>query len=93
MKLLSVLFEQLLIGIETVLVASEADADSGATRMADKVVVLFCCSVKGKLSVPELIVRTALSTSCDAVHPGYGSFLSAPFFLNYVTNIVAIHRP
>ena len=28
------------LGIETVLVASEADADSGATRMADKVVVL-----------------------------------------------------
>ena len=63
------------LGIETVLVASEADADSGATRMADKVVVLGPAPSKASYLVPELIVHAALSTSCDAVHPGYG-FLS-----------------
>ncbi len=63
------------LGIETVLVASEADTDSGATRMADKVVVLGPAPSKASYLVPELIVQAALSTSCDAVHPGYG-FLS-----------------
>jgi len=63
------------LGIETVLVASDADADSGATRMADKVVVLGPAPSKVSYLVPELIVHAALSTSCDAIHPGYG-FLS-----------------
>ena len=63
------------LGIPTVAVYSEADANSLHVRLATDA---FCIgpapSVDSYLSIPA-IVATALATGCDAIHPGYG-FLS-----------------
>ena len=63
------------LGIPTVAVYSEADANSLHVRLATDA---FCIgpapSVNSYLSIPT-IVATALATGCDAIHPGYG-FLS-----------------
>jgi len=62
-------------GIESVLIVSEADRDSLAARLADRVVVIGPASATDSyLSVPR-VIQAALNTGCDAIHPGYG-FLS-----------------
>ena len=62
------------LGIETVLAASEADKDSTGARLADQVVVIGPPNVSTYLNIPVLM-KTALKTGAQAVHPGYG-FLS-----------------
>jgi acetyl-CoA carboxylase biotin carboxylase subunit len=63
------------LGIETVAVYSEADADSLHVRFADHVV----CIGPGPSSQSYLnvnnIISAALITNCQGIHPGYG-FLS-----------------
>jgi len=59
------------LGIETVAVYSEDDAQSLHLRIADEAVPLSCAGVPAYLNVDELI-EVATSTYCDAVHPGYG---------------------
>ncbi|CAN5247155.1 acetyl-CoA carboxylase biotin carboxylase subunit [soil metagenome] len=63
------------LGIRTVAVYSQADADSMHVQMADEA---FCIgphqSARSYLHIPALI-STALVTGADAIHPGYG-FLS-----------------
>jgi acetyl-CoA carboxylase biotin carboxylase subunit len=63
------------LGIETVAAVSEADIDSLAARMADEVVVLGPPPSAKSYLCADLLVKAALQTRCDAVHPGYG-FLS-----------------
>jgi acetyl-CoA carboxylase biotin carboxylase subunit len=63
------------MGIETVLAASEPDADSLAARSADHVVVVGPAPAPASYLNHEAIISAALETGCDAVHPGYG-FLS-----------------
>ncbi|HEY9715540.1 MAG TPA: acetyl-CoA carboxylase biotin carboxylase subunit [Chroococcales cyanobacterium] len=63
------------LGIRTVSVYSQADADSLHVKLADE---SFCIgpppSGRSYLHIPALI-STAVVTGCDAIHPGYG-FLS-----------------
>ncbi|GLZ50241.1 acetyl-CoA carboxylase biotin carboxylase subunit [Actinomycetospora sp. NBRC 106375] len=63
------------LGIETVLAASAADADSVAATTADRAVVIGPGPSRSSYLRPELIVHAAQATGCDAVHPGFG-FLS-----------------
>ena len=63
------------LGIETVLAVSEADRGSMPTRHVTRVVCIGPSHPSGSYLRPELLVQAALSTGCDAVHPGYG-FLS-----------------
>jgi len=63
------------LGIETVLAASEADRDSLPARLATRAVCIGPAHAAASYLKPELLVQAALSTGCDAVHPGYG-FLS-----------------
>ena len=63
------------MGIETVLVASEPDADSLAARSADSVVVVGPAPAPASYLNQDAIISAALDSGCDAVHPGYG-FLS-----------------
>ncbi len=63
------------MGIETLAVASEPDADSLAARTADSVVVVGPASAPASYLNQEAILAAALDNGCDAVHPGYG-FLS-----------------
>jgi len=63
------------LGLETVAVHSEADRDSLAVRMADVAVAIGPPpAAKSYLNVDALI-RAALDSGAQAVHPGYG-FLS-----------------
>ncbi|MEC5191498.1 MULTISPECIES: acetyl-CoA carboxylase biotin carboxylase subunit [unclassified Arthrobacter] len=63
------------MGIETLLAASEADADSLAAHTADNVVVVGPAPAPASYLNQDAILAAALENSCDAVHPGYG-FLS-----------------
>ncbi|MDM0071250.1 acetyl-CoA carboxylase biotin carboxylase subunit [Variovorax sp. J31P207] len=63
------------LGIEAVVGVSEADTETLAARMADKVVVLGPPLASESYLRADKIVEAALQTGCDAVHPGYG-FLS-----------------
>ena len=62
-------------GLESVVAASSADKDSLAARLADGVVVIGPPLARDSYLSVERIVAAALTTGCDAVHPGYG-FLS-----------------
>ncbi|MDM0117142.1 acetyl-CoA carboxylase biotin carboxylase subunit [Variovorax sp. J22R133] len=63
------------LGIEAVVGVSEADVDTLAAKLADEVVVLGPPPASESYLRADKIVEAALSTGCDAVHPGYG-FLS-----------------
>ncbi len=63
------------LGIETVAVYSDADADAPHVREADRAVrVGPPPAVQSYLNM-EAILQAARQTGCDAIHPGYG-FLS-----------------
>lgn len=62
-------------GIESVLVVSQADTDSLAARLADRVVVIGPPSAAESYLSVDRVVQAALIAGCDALHPGYG-FLS-----------------
>ena len=63
------------LGIETVLAASEADADSLPARMADSVLCIGPAPSTSSYLNVGTIVQAALGSGSDAIHPGYG-FLS-----------------
>jgi acetyl-CoA carboxylase, biotin carboxylase subunit len=63
------------LGIETVLVTSEADRDSTPARLADRAVCIGPARPAESYLKVESIVHTAVATRADAIHPGYG-FLS-----------------
>ena len=63
------------LGLETILVHSEADRDSLPARAADQAVCIgHAPSAKSYLD-PRAIVGAAIAYRADAIHPGYG-FLS-----------------
>ncbi|MEU3985522.1 biotin carboxylase N-terminal domain-containing protein [Streptomyces sp. NPDC026672] len=63
------------LGIRTVAVHSDADADALHTRTADTAVRLPGATPAETYLRGDLIVKAALAAGADAVHPGYG-FLS-----------------
>ncbi|WP_432093740.1 biotin carboxylase N-terminal domain-containing protein [Streptomyces sp. bgisy100] len=63
------------LGIATVAVHSDADADAPHTREADAAVRLPGNAPADTYLRGDLIVKAALASGADAVHPGYG-FLS-----------------
>jgi len=68
------------LGVETVVVYSEADADSLAVRMADKAVCIGPPPAgKSYLNVPRIIAAAEV-TDAEAVHPGYGFLAENPYF-------------
>lgn len=63
------------LGIETVLAVSEADRGSLGAQMADRALCIGPARPADSYLRVETIVQAALSSGCDAIHPGYG-FLS-----------------
>jgi len=63
------------LGIESVVVYSDADRDSLAVEMADLSIPLGGVSAQETYLDVEKIISIAKETGCQAIHPGYG-FLS-----------------
>jgi propionyl-CoA carboxylase alpha chain len=63
------------LGIKTVVVYSEADADSMAVEMADETVFIGPAPAAQSYLVADKIVAACRETGAEAVHPGFG-FLS-----------------
>ena len=62
------------LGLKSVAIYSEDDANSLHTRVADEAVALEGLGARAYLDLAA-VVAAAKSAGCDAVHPGYG-FLS-----------------
>ncbi len=60
------------IGIQTVLVVSEADTQSMGAKLADEVFCIGPPQVHLSYLDIQKIIKTALETGADAIHPGYG---------------------
>jgi 3-methylcrotonyl-CoA carboxylase alpha subunit len=63
------------MGIATVAVHSDADADAAHVRLADEAVGIGPAPARESYLVVEKILAAAEATGADAIHPGYG-FLS-----------------
>ena len=63
------------LGIRTVVGASEADAASYAAGLADECVIIGPAAAGKSYLNQQVVLRAALDSGCDALHPGYG-FLS-----------------
>ncbi|OLF73177.1 methylcrotonoyl-CoA carboxylase [Maricaulis sp. W15] len=63
------------MGIRTVAVYSEADADAPHVREADESILLGPAPASESYLLGEKIIEAAIVTGADAIHPGYG-FLS-----------------
>ena len=63
------------MGIATVAVYSEADADARHVELADQSVLLGPAPSRESYLVADKIIAAAKSTGAQAIHPGYG-FLS-----------------
>jgi 3-methylcrotonyl-CoA carboxylase alpha subunit len=60
------------LGIETVLVVSEADRNSLAAEMADEVALIGPPPAAESYLRIDRIIETAKRTGADSIHPGYG---------------------
>ncbi|MDB5715332.1 MAG: acetyl/propionyl/methylcrotonyl-CoA carboxylase subunit alpha [Sphingomonadales bacterium] len=63
------------LGIRTIAVYSDADADALHVRSADEAVHIGPSPARESYLIGDKIIAAALSTGADAIHPGYG-FLS-----------------
>lgn len=69
------------LGIETVAVYSEADAESPHVSEATEAVCIGPAQVKMSYLDIENIIQAAKETKADAIHPGYGFLSENPLFV------------
>jgi acetyl-CoA carboxylase biotin carboxylase subunit len=63
------------LGVDAVVVYSEADRDSLPVRLADEAICIGPADARRSYLSAPAVISAALVTGCDAIHPGYG-FLS-----------------
>jgi acetyl-CoA carboxylase, biotin carboxylase subunit len=66
------------LGIEAVAAVSEADKDSLAAKMADRVMCIGPARASDSYLKIGAIIAAAVGAKCDAVHPGYGFLAEQP---------------
>ncbi|TVQ90086.1 MAG: acetyl-CoA carboxylase biotin carboxylase subunit [Deltaproteobacteria bacterium] len=59
-------------GLEAVAIASDADLHALPARLANEVVPIGPAPSSQSYLLADRVLRAALDTGCDAVHPGYG---------------------
>ncbi len=72
------------LGIGTVAVHSESDADEPHVREADQAVLIGPAPAASSYLDREAVLAAATTTGCDAVHPGYGFLAEDPVFARSV---------
>ncbi|MFQ1700531.1 acetyl/propionyl/methylcrotonyl-CoA carboxylase subunit alpha [Loktanella agnita] len=72
------------MGVRTVAVYSDADAQALHVRLADEAVRLGPAPVAESYLRGDLIVQAALDTGAQAIHPGYGFLSENPDFVEAV---------
>jgi acetyl-CoA carboxylase biotin carboxylase subunit len=73
------------LGIRTVAVHSDADAEALHVLIADETVNIGPPAAKKSYLNVEAILKAAADTGCDAVHPGYGFLAENAAFSDAVT--------
>lgn len=68
------------MGIETVAVYSEADADALHVALADRHICIGAAPASESYLQEGRIVSAALATGAKAIHPGYGFLSENPYF-------------
>ena len=68
------------LGIRTVAVHSEADANARHVRLADEAVAIGPAAARESYLVGERILEAARATGAQAIHPGYGFLSENPDF-------------
>jgi acetyl-CoA carboxylase biotin carboxylase subunit len=66
------------LGLECVVGASQPDMHGLAAHLADRVVCIGPGPAAQSYLKDDVIVHAALSTRCDAIHPGYGFLSESP---------------
>ena len=73
------------MGLATVAVYSEADAEAPHVREADQAVLIGPAAARESYLVGEKIIAAALETGAEAIHPGYGFLSENAAFAEAVT--------
>jgi 3-methylcrotonyl-CoA carboxylase alpha subunit len=73
------------LGVQTVAVYSDADANALHVKMADEAVRLGPAPVADSYLRADLIIQAALDTGAQAIHPGYGFLSENPEFVEVIT--------
>ncbi len=73
------------MGVGTVAVYSEADARALHVQEADEAVPIGGMQAQASYLNTDRVIAAALSTGCEAVHPGYGFLSENPAFAGAVT--------
>jgi acetyl-CoA carboxylase biotin carboxylase subunit len=66
------------LGLECVVGASEPDMNGMAAHLADRAICIGPGPASQSYLRDDLVVHAALSTHCDAIHPGYGFLSESP---------------
>ena len=67
--------------IETVIVYSEADAQSLPVMVANYAVCIGPAKAADSYLNQDAIIETAIKMNCDAIHPGFGFLSENPVFV------------
>ncbi|MGZ6016515.1 MAG: biotin carboxylase N-terminal domain-containing protein, partial [Phenylobacterium sp.] len=73
------------MGIATVAVYSEADANAAHVADADQAVLIGPPAARESYLLPEKIIAAARATGAEAIHPGYGFLSENADFADAVT--------
>lgn len=72
------------LGVKTVAVYSDADANANHVQMADEAVLIGPAPVAESYLQADRIIQAALDTGAKAIHPGYGFLSENPDFVRKV---------